>query len=42
MLILKGHPNAASLRNMPFPYYDDFATIFGKDRAHCLDAEGPS
>ncbi|XVF50897.1 hypothetical protein PTKIN_Ptkin04bG0140200 [Pterospermum kingtungense] len=27
------HPNAKGMRNKAFPHYDDFAIIFGKDRA---------
>ena len=27
--------------NRPFPYYDDWLFIFGKDRATCDLAEGP-
>uniref|UniRef100_A0A2N9EVH8 Uncharacterized protein n=1 Tax=Fagus sylvatica TaxID=28930 RepID=A0A2N9EVH8_FAGSY len=37
-----GHPDAASLRNKPFPHYDDLAHVFGKDRATGFSAEGPS
>ena len=42
MPILQGHPDAASLRNKPFPHYDDLAHVFGKDRATGFSAEGPS
>lgn len=28
------------MRNKPFPYYDDLALVFGKDRANAKDPEG--
>ncbi|KAL8109184.1 hypothetical protein AgCh_025324 [Apium graveolens] len=30
---LQSHPNAASLRNKSFPFFDELCKIFGKDRA---------
>ncbi|KAL8099541.1 hypothetical protein AgCh_031980 [Apium graveolens] len=30
---VKSHPNATSLRNKPFPFFDELGRIFGKDRA---------
>lgn len=30
---VKSHPNAASMRNKPFPLFDELGRIFGKDRA---------
>ncbi|XVF65852.1 hypothetical protein PTKIN_Ptkin09bG0284300 [Pterospermum kingtungense] len=30
---VRSHPSAKGLRNRPFPFYDDFLTIFEKDRA---------
>ncbi|XVF70030.1 hypothetical protein PTKIN_Ptkin11bG0128500 [Pterospermum kingtungense] len=38
---LKEHKDAASLRNKPFPHYDELTIIFGKDRATGKGAEAP-
>ncbi|XP_038886815.1 uncharacterized protein LOC120077046 [Benincasa hispida] len=38
---VKSHPSAKGLRNKSFPYLDEMAMIFGKDRANGLRAEGP-
>ncbi|XVF86106.1 hypothetical protein PTKIN_Ptkin18bG0014500 [Pterospermum kingtungense] len=36
---VRSHPSAKGLRNKPFPFYYNFVTIFGKDRANGQDAE---
>ncbi|XVF61311.1 hypothetical protein PTKIN_Ptkin08bG0120300 [Pterospermum kingtungense] len=36
---VRTHSNAKGLRNKAFPHYDDFAIIFGKDRAIEAGAE---
>ncbi|CAO2836033.1 unnamed protein product [Amaranthus hypochondriacus] len=36
---IKSHPNAAGLRNKPFPYYDELSKLWGKDRATGNEAE---
>ncbi|XVF46073.1 hypothetical protein PTKIN_Ptkin02bG0258700 [Pterospermum kingtungense] len=38
---IKGHKDAAGLRNKPFPHYDELGIIFGKDRATREGAEAP-
>ncbi|XP_038883815.1 uncharacterized protein LOC120074677 [Benincasa hispida] len=39
---LLSHPNANGLRNKSFPFYEQLAIIFRKDRANGLGAEGPA
>ncbi|KAK9273241.1 hypothetical protein L1049_018048 [Liquidambar formosana] len=41
-LWVKSHPTARGLRNKPFPHYDTFLEIFGKDRANGLGATTPA
>ncbi|XP_038895748.1 uncharacterized protein LOC120083912 [Benincasa hispida] len=36
------NPNAKGLRNKSFPFYEQLAIIFGKDRANGLSVEGPA
>uniref|UniRef100_A0A162AHN3 Uncharacterized protein n=1 Tax=Daucus carota subsp. sativus TaxID=79200 RepID=A0A162AHN3_DAUCS len=39
---LKSHPNAKGLRNKSFPFYDELAQVFGKDRANGEGVESPA
>ncbi|KAL1805101.1 hypothetical protein ACET3Z_028169 [Daucus carota] len=36
------HPNAKGLRNKSFPFYDELAQVFGKDRANGEGVESPA
>ena len=36
---MQSHPTAKGLLNKPFPYYDELAYVFGKDRAIGAHAE---
>ncbi|XP_057770903.1 uncharacterized protein At2g29880-like [Salvia miltiorrhiza] len=38
---LKSHPDCTFMRNKPFPYYDQLALVWGKDRANGINAEAP-
>ncbi|KAG1327448.1 hypothetical protein COCNU_01G013820 [Cocos nucifera] len=31
--LMQDHPNAYSMRNKPFPYFEDLTNVFGSDRA---------
>ncbi|KAI7995226.1 26S proteasome non-ATPase regulatory subunit 10 [Camellia lanceoleosa] len=39
---VKRKPNAKGIRNVPFPYYEDWVILFGKDRATGVLVEGPA
>ncbi|KAF5952622.1 hypothetical protein HYC85_010566 [Camellia sinensis] len=39
---VKKEPDAKGMRNVPFPYYEDWLILFGKDRATGALAESPA
>lgn len=42
MFFLQSHPNAKGLRNKSFPFYEELAQVFGKDRANGECVESPA